>query len=140
MRSPKGVEMVGGVLIERQDGKILLTKTSKWNNKWTLAGGHIEPGESIKTGLLREAKEELGLDLEPIDIIHWGELINSKDYHRPAHFIYFDLYCKTKDNEEPTLNHEHQEYQWILPKDALGLDLAESFDITIKEFIKYKKT
>jgi len=135
----KGIEVVAGVIVENKKGEILLTKSNKWNNKWTLAGGHIEPGESIAEGAIREAKEEIGLNLEFIDIIHFGELINSKDFYRPVHFIYFDIYCKCIGKEDPTLNHEYQEYQWVTPESALKLDLAESFEETIKKLIKYKK-
>ena len=83
----KGVGIVGSAIIQNSKGQILLTKSPKWNNKWTMPGGHIEYGETIKEAITREAEEETGLKLEPVDIVAWGELIESKDFYRPAHFI-----------------------------------------------------
>ncbi len=105
-----------------------------------MPGGHIEPGERIKDALLREAEEEVGLNLEPIGIIYFGELIGSKDFHRPAHFIYFDLWCKLMDNQEIKLDgKELNEYILVLPEEGLKMDLGESYKETIEEYVKYKK-
>ena len=96
---PKGIELVGGVIIENDTGEILLARDIKWNNKWTLPGGHIEAGETIEEALIREVKEELGINVEPMGIVSFGQLINSRDYHRPAHFIFFDLACRYKGGD-----------------------------------------
>lgn len=134
---PRGVEIVASAIIENEEGKILLTKSPKWNNKWTLPGGHIEPGETILQAALREAEEETGLNLLPIDIICWGELIGSKDFHRSAHFIYFDLYCKQIGGILKLDKKELSDYQWLSPEEALKLDLAETYPETIQKFIDY---
>lgn len=135
---PRGVEIVGAAIIENEQGQILLTQSPKWSNKWTLPGGHIEPGETIMEAITREAEEETGLRLDPVDVIAWGELIGSKDFHRPAHFIYFDVYCrKTPDGELKLDGTELTDYQWLEPKEALKLDLAESYPETIQKFIDY---
>jgi len=140
MKFPKGVEIVGSAIIENKKGEILLVKSPKWSNKWTMPGGHIEPGERIAKALEREAEEETGLKLETIKIIAFGELIGSKDFHRPAHFIYFDLLCKAENPNIKLDNQELTEYQWIKPEDALKVDLAESYDKTIEDYIEYKKS
>lgn len=57
------VVRVTGVLIE--NGKILLVqqKLSEKRN-WSLPGGKLECGETMGQGLVREMKEETGLDVE----------------------------------------------------------------------------
>lgn len=136
---PKGVEVVGGAIIENDQGEILLTRSSKWHGKYVFPGGHIEPGESIAGALLREAREEVGLKLKFISIVASGELINSKDFYRPAHFIYFDIYCRALNNEIKLDQTELQDYVWVVPEQALKLDLAESIDDSVIKFIEYKK-
>ena len=37
-----------GALIVNKEGRILLTKSHKWFDKYTLPGGHIEVGETMK--------------------------------------------------------------------------------------------
>ena len=136
---PRGVEVVGSAIIENRQGKILLTQSPKWSNKWTMPGGHIDPGEKVSEGITREVEEEVGLKVEFIDVIAWGELIDSKDFHRPAHFIYFDVYYKLASEEVKLDNVELKAYRWLTPNEALKLDLAESYSDTIQKFIEYKK-
>ncbi|WP_246066813.1 NUDIX domain-containing protein [Paenibacillus koleovorans] len=56
---------VTGILVE--DGKLLLVKHSKPvapGRFWSLPGGKLERGETLETGMLREMKEETGLDVQ----------------------------------------------------------------------------
>lgn len=135
---PRGVEVVGSAIIEDSEGRILLTKSPKWNGKWIFPGGHIEAGEKIIDGITREAEEETGLKIKPVEIVAWGELIGSPNFVRPAHFIYFDAYCKLEGGEVKLDGRELTEYKWVSSEDALKLDLADSYDGTIKKFIEYK--
>ncbi len=52
-----------GVLIE--DGRILLVRQKlQCGRQWSLPGGKLIRGESLEAGLIREMKEETGLDVE----------------------------------------------------------------------------
>ncbi len=52
---------VTGVLLH--DGKVLLVQQSVESREWSLPGGKLEPGETIAEGLIREMREETGLDV-----------------------------------------------------------------------------
>lgn len=53
---------VTGILIE--DGKILLVQQRLSENRaWSLPGGRLEQGETLEQGVVREFKEETGLDV-----------------------------------------------------------------------------
>jgi len=81
-----------------QNGKVLLT----WNKKcstWVPIGGHIEPNELPCDSVMREAKEESGLDIEifspnkgktanieqPVQI----NLDNVREDHKHINLMYF---------------------------------------------------
>ncbi|MBS3074564.1 NUDIX domain-containing protein [Candidatus Pacearchaeota archaeon] len=56
--------IIGGGCIIISGGKVLLMKRKNvkfFNNQWSNPGGKIEEGETIKNGIVREAKEELGI-------------------------------------------------------------------------------
>ena len=56
---------VTGVVIE--DGRLLLLNqdTPNTGRSWSLPGGKLEEGETLAGALVREMKEETGLDVQP---------------------------------------------------------------------------
>ena len=63
---------VAGIIILRKGNKVLLTRrynTGYEDGKYTLPGGHVEKGEEIKVAMAREAKEDVGVDLNPNDLV-----------------------------------------------------------------------
>lgn len=133
---PRGIEIVSSAIIQK-DGKIFLAKSPKWSNKWTMPGGHIEAGETIIDSCIREVAEETGLAVKPVEILTSGELIGSKDFHRPAHFIYFDIICDVVRGEVKLEDRELSESGWFTVDDVLKLDLAESYPETLQKYKEY---
>jgi 8-oxo-dGTP diphosphatase len=59
------------LLLERLDGRVLLmvrANTGYMDGRAGLPAGHVEPGESADTAMIREAKEELGIVIDPADL------------------------------------------------------------------------
>jgi ADP-ribose pyrophosphatase YjhB (NUDIX family) len=53
-------------IIEFPDKKVLLVKrgTVVFKGYWALPGGRVDPGENVEQTIIREVKEETGLDVE----------------------------------------------------------------------------
>lgn len=68
------IVVTGGAIIRDQTGRILLQKRSDYGD-WGLPGGGMEPGESIEETMIREVKEETGLDVSSYELasIYTGE-------------------------------------------------------------------
>ncbi len=123
-----------GALIVNKDGKILLTKSHKWFDKFTLPGGHIEVGETMEEAVKREVKEEVGLDVEVVEFLLMQEAIFAKEFWKKKHFIFFDYFCKVADQQVKLDNDELQDYIWEYPGAAFNRNL-DSF--TWKTVAKY---
>ncbi|HHT7189012.1 TPA: NUDIX hydrolase [Bacillus cereus] len=52
---------VTGILIE--DEKVLLVKQKVANRNWSLPGGRVENGEMLEEAMIREMREETGLEV-----------------------------------------------------------------------------
>ncbi len=80
--------------VHLQDKKILSTR-SKGKTKFYIPGGKREIGESDKTALIREIKEELTVDLVPTTIAFVGNFQAQADSH--AKGIQVLMQCYTAD-------------------------------------------
>ena len=125
-----------GALIVNKEGKILLTKSHKWFDKYTLPGGHIEVGETMKEAVIREVKEEAGLDVEVADMLLMQEAIFAGEFWKKKHFIFFDFLCRSKDQKVKLDGRELQEYVWEYPGAAFRLKLDSFTRKTLEKYLQ----
>jgi len=111
-----------GAFIFNAKGELLLLQSHKWPGKYVVPGGHVELGERLEQAVIRESKEETGLDVYDVTFINFQEFIYDPAFWKPRHFIFFDFACKT-DGAEVRLNDEAQGYIWVEPRKALSLVL-----------------
>lgn len=105
-------ELTVSAVIFNPQGKILLCKSHKWQNKYVIPGGHVELGEKMEDALKREVYEETGLGIYDIKLISLKESIYSDTFHKKKHFIFIDYICKTSSNNV-SLNDEAEVYEWV---------------------------
>lgn len=74
------IPAASAVVVDDQ-GRVLLHRRRD-NNLWSVPGGAMEPGESISQTVVREVKEETGLDVKPRRIIGV--------YSNPHHVVAYD--------------------------------------------------
>jgi 8-oxo-dGTP diphosphatase len=110
---------VHGVIASR--GRMLVLKrapaTSYQPGSWDLPGGHLALGESFEDCLLREIKEETGLDAAIDSLLG----LNSRASEPYVQAIYG---CRLKVFQNVTLRpDEHVEHRWVTPAELATLDL-----------------
>ena len=124
-----------GALIFNTENKILLVRSHKWRDKYVIPGGHIELGETNLKALIREIKEETGLDIYDIEYIGFQEFIYDEAFWKMRHYIFFDYMCKT-DGTKVELNSESEEYVWVTLEEANNFDVEPYTLRTIDEYMK----
>src|SRR3989441_3693944 len=125
-----------GALIVNNQGKILLAKSHKWFDKYTLPGGHIEVGESMTDAVKREVKEEVGLEVDVVDMLLIQEAIFAPEFYKKKHFIFIDFYCKSKDQQVKLDQNEIHDYVWVYPGAAYNLKLDSFTMKTLDTYLK----
>ena len=67
MTEEKEIRVVNGIVIKKGSDEVLLIKRKKTERVhsgiWAFPGGKIEDGEDINQAIMREIKEEVGLDV-----------------------------------------------------------------------------
>lgn len=117
---PKGIEVIVGPFIINDKQELLLMTSPKWHNEWIIPGGHVEPGELLENAVVRETKEELGVDIEVIDLFNISQnFVSPPEFKRNAHFLFIDFVAKLK-NTNFTFNEEVSEIKWFSLDDAIS--------------------
>lgn len=140
----------GIIIFRRKDKTIYYLVLDYGHNYWGFAKGHIESGESLKDTALREAKEETGL--ENIELKEGFKEWNKYFFRMNNENIFKVVtYFLGESNEgEIKISDEHQGYQWLTYKKALGrisfknarrlLEKAHNFIQALDNEEKEKKT
>lgn len=98
------------VVILKGDKILILRRSStdEWMpGHYALPGGKLDPGETPTEALSRECKEEVDLNILPNNFIFLPKVSNNKEHA----FFY-----TTKFSGEPKLDFEHDDFQWVNPK------------------------
>jgi 8-oxo-dGTP diphosphatase len=98
---------VSAVILDKR-GRILLVKENKLatRNKWNFPGGHLNPGEELVAGVMREAKEETNLNIKV------KSLIGIYTGQRENHYINFVFKAAISSGRVAVDHEEIQELKW----------------------------
>jgi len=130
---------VGAIIRLKGSNKILLVKRSEkldWMpGEWEIIYGRLDQHETLELGLVREVKEESGLENLIIGSIsrRWHIYRGEKCAHNEL--IGLTFICET-NQQGIRLSSEHTEYQWIEPGKALDIIGPKSLRQDIEEYLK----
>ena len=122
-----------------ENGKFLLTQRRIdheddpiFDKKWQIPGGGLEIGEHIISVVKREAREELGVEVDLKRTLALTEVIS----HGEAwHGLAMAFLCKRNDPAQPVVvNHEAYAYGWYTLEEAAALDLMPN-TLQILEYV-----
>ncbi|WP_049574976.1 NUDIX hydrolase [Streptomyces sp. SBT349] len=127
--------------IQDTAGRLLMIRRSD-NGRWALPGGGHDFGESISDTVVREAKEETGIDVEVIDM--------SGIYTDPGHVMLYDdgearqqfsiCFRARPLGGEIRTSSETTEVRWIDPADLSNLDVHPTMRLRIQHAMDGTRT
>ena len=139
--NPVGVFNVAVAAIVEKDDKILITKRSPNRdhapNEWE-AGitGRIGQNETMEDALIREVKEEIGLEVEIITAFKTFHFYRGREKaeHQGVNF-----WCRYKKGEVVLDTNEQVDYKWVTPEEALQYVTDPNVIEEVKGFIEFKR-
>lgn len=112
-------------------GQVLICQRSKRMKlplKWEFPGGKVEKGESKEECLIREVKEELGLEIKV------GRALRTVEYHYPdLSLCLYPFVCSMAGGELHAT--EHAQVIWIEPSGLMDYDWAAADVPVAKEYL-----
>jgi mutator protein MutT len=124
--TPRPEICVGAVVID--DDRLLLVRRGHGPaaGEWSFPGGRVEFGETMIEALVREVKEETGLDVVVDDYIGHVEILGEQ-----SHFVIHDFYATAFDAEVLVAGDDAAEVRWVPCHAVAELNLVD----TVAEFL-----
>ncbi|MFI6364173.1 NUDIX hydrolase [Nocardia sp. NPDC050630] len=127
------VKVAVSAVIRDSQGRVLMIHRTD-NDRYSIPGGGLEAGETITQALVREVKEETGIDVRVTDLI--GIFSN------PEHVIAYDdgevrqefSICFHADpiGGDLRTSSESKEVRWVAPNDISSLNVHPSIVLRIE--------
>lgn len=108
-------------IIKNDEDHIMLTRRNvePFKGQWCLPGGHIDANEKALDAVIREAKEETGLEFEPGFITYFDEIVPERDWHAVVL-----VFAGKGTGELAAQEREVTEIAWFSLDEARSLPLA----------------
>ena len=109
----------GAIIFRENNGSRLYLLLNYPSGHWDFVKGKMEEGESPHQTVIREAKEETGI--EDLDLFSGYEEEIRYDFQFEGELIHKKVIfflAKTK-TEKITISHEHQDFVWLSYEDAM---------------------
>jgi ADP-ribose pyrophosphatase YjhB (NUDIX family) len=143
-RYPKRPLVGVGAILFRRD-RVLMAQRGKDPLKgwWSLPGGALETGESLKEAVCREVLEETGLEVSPAGVFEIFERIIRDDRGVPEyHYVLIDYICKVTGGKLCP-GDDVDQVEWVRRADLPKLQITEGtlgvIEKAFRERGKYKE-
>ena len=110
--SPPRPEVAVGAVAVR-DGHLLMIRRGREPGAglWSVPGGRVEPGETLREAVAREVAEETGLRVTVGAFL--GHVERRGDRPTPYHFVILDFAVTVEDDRAPTAGDDADAAAWV---------------------------
>ncbi len=116
---------VGAVIVD--EGRVVLVKRAHLPmlGEWSIPGGAVELGETVREAVIREAREETGLNVEPVALVGvFDHVIRDESGSVLYHYVLVDYYCQPMGGEL-CAGSDCDEARWFSPQEVAEVPLPK---------------
>jgi ADP-ribose pyrophosphatase YjhB (NUDIX family) len=127
---------VGAIIVE--DGRVALIRRGRppLLGEWSIPGGALELGETLREAAVREAFEETGLTVEARELLGVFDRVMKDDEGRVLyHYVLVDFLC-CRTSGELSAAGDALDAKWFTPEEIDGLGLAKDTAEVIRQGLK----
>jgi 8-oxo-dGTP diphosphatase len=126
---------IDAVIIDENETIVLIRRRNPpYQNQWALPGGFVELGEKVEDAVIREAKEETGLDIKILRLVG---VYSDPNRDPRGHIISITYLCKRSDRtENPSGGDDAKEAKVFNRGDLEKIQLAFDHKIIIQDAFK----
>jgi 8-oxo-dGTP diphosphatase len=132
---------VGAVIVDGhgEEKRVLLIRrgTPPLLGEWSLPGGVLECGETLRDAVAREAREETGLVVETGEMLGvYERVIRTDDGRVRYHYVLIDFLCR-RTGGDLKAGSDAADVQWFTRDELPALNLAyDASDVVRKGFAR----
>ncbi len=127
---------VGAVIVD--DGRALVVRraTEPLKGEWSIPGGVLELGETLRAGAVREALEETGLRVEPGEVLEVVDRIMPGEGGRTRyHFVLVDFLCRMISGEIRA-GGDALDVKWVTAEELAQLTISDSAAAVLRKGLR----
>lgn len=111
---------VGAIVVTDDDLLVIRRGHGPGAGEWSVPGGRVEAGELLAEAVVREVREETGLEAICGSLVGYVERI-----HDDRHFVILDFQTTVLERQEPTPGDDAVEARWVPLTDVAELRLVD---------------
>jgi 8-oxo-dGTP diphosphatase len=115
---------VGAIIIERDQVLLVKRGQAPLAGEWSIPGGLVEVGETLRQAAVREALEETGLTVGVGELLGvYDRVLRDADHRARYHYVLIDFLCRKIAGALRAAD-DADEARWFTQDELAGLSLA----------------
>jgi ADP-ribose pyrophosphatase YjhB (NUDIX family) len=129
---------VGAVIVKENRVLLIRRGTPPLLGEWSLPGGVLECGETLREAVAREAREETGLAVEPGEMLGVYERVIRDDEGRVRyHYVLIDFLCRAAGGNLKA-GSDAADVRWFTLDELPALNLAYDANDVVRKGLARK--